>query len=62
MTTPTPTAYEPDARYRVRLTRPITIAGGKIIRPLNEVEFRGAYLTKIVAKEGEDAIASSERI
>jgi hypothetical protein len=61
MTTPKPT-YEPDAEYSVRLTRPITIAGGKIIRPLNAVTFRGSYLTKIVAKEGEDVIASSERV
>ena len=54
--------FEPDAEYRVKLTRPVTIAGGKVIRPLNEVVFRGAYLTKLVAKEGSDAIDTADRI
>ena len=55
-------AYEPDAEYSVRLTRPVTVAGGKIIRPLYDVVFRGAYLTKLVAKEGQDVIDTANRI
>ena len=58
-TTPT---YEPDAEYSVRLTRPVTVAGGKIIRPLSPVTFRGAYLTKLVAKEGTDVIDTADKI
>lgn len=54
-------AFEPDAEYRVRLKRPVTIAGGRVLKPLNEHVIRGAYLAKIVAREGEDAIDRADK-
>ena len=48
--------YDADAEYSVKLTRPITIAGGRILRPINEQIFRGSYLKKIIDREGADVI------
>jgi hypothetical protein len=54
--------YEPEAEYKVKLARPVTIAGGRVLRPLNEHIFRGAYLTKLVAKEGSDVVDTADRV
>lgn len=56
MATKAKPAFEAEAQYKVRLKRPVTIAGGRVLKPLHEQVFKGSYLTKIVAAEGEDVI------
>lgn len=58
----TPKTFEPDAEYRVKLSRPVSIVPGRTLRPLNEQTFNGAFLQKIVDREGSDVIDTAERV
>lgn len=57
-TTPKAAAFEPDAMYRVKVNRVVTIAGVKF-KPANDYRVRGSALSDPDVK---DAIESAEKV
>lgn len=51
--------YEPERIYEVKLRRAVKI-GAATIRPLGVHQMTGAALIDIVAREGDDAVASAQ--
>ena len=52
-----PAAYEPGRTYRVTLAAPVRVAG-VLFRPLGELDFEGAFLTRLIEENGADAVAA----
>lgn len=56
-----PVEYDPDAHYRVRLTRPVTVIGVRLL-PLDAHVMRGDFLSLVIAEAGADVVDSAERL
>jgi hypothetical protein len=55
---PTP-KYEPDAEYLFRVSRPLHMGSFRYL-PRDEYKAKGAFLTKIEAEHGANAISSAK--
>jgi hypothetical protein len=56
-----PPPYDPEAFYRVTLTRPLTVLGGLKLLPLDPHDIVGSLLNSIILEHGADVIHAADR-
>jgi hypothetical protein len=57
----TPVTYEPEAEYRVQLSKVVELFGRKLL-PRDELVIAGSALNLIVKEHGADVVESAERV
>ena len=54
-----PDAIDPDARYVVRIARPLTVGGARLL-PREDHTMTGAFLRAVIDEEGRDAVRRAD--
>lgn len=54
-------AYEPEARYRVRVSRPVQLGAFRYL-PRDDLRIIGAALNAMIEENGADVVTSADRI